>query len=150
MIQNNLHSADGEYIFTVSELNTQVRELLERHFGTVLVRGEISNLSIPASGHAYFTLKDPRGAIRCAFFKGRQQGLKFNLADGDHVMIHATLSVYAERGDYQLIVEQLEREGDGELRRQFEQLKQELAAAGLFAPEHKRPLPKLPQRIGVS
>jgi len=147
---HNRYSADGEYIFTVSEINGQVRDLLERHFGQVMIRGELSNLSTPASGHCYFTLKDHRGAIRCAFFRGQQhRGLAFNPADGDHVVVYATLSVYAERGDYQLIVSRMEREGDGELQRQFELLKKQLSEAGLFDSAHKKPLPVLPKRIGI-
>jgi exodeoxyribonuclease VII large subunit len=142
-------SEDGEYIFQVYELNENVRDLLQQHYGQIMVRGEISNLSKPASGHLYFTLKDHRGAIRCAFFRGKQTRLSFQPEDGDHVVATANLSVYVERGDYQLVVESLRHEGDGDLQHQFLLLKKKLEDAGYFASEHKLPLPTHPKRIGI-
>ena len=134
---------------SVSELNRTVRTLLERGVGRVWVEGEMSNLSRPASGHVYFSLKDNSSQIRCAWFKQRQRGPSFNLKDGDQILAYGQVSIYEARGDYQLIVERLETAGEGQLRRQFEALKKKLAAEGLFDEKLKRPLPALPRRIGV-
>lgn len=134
---------------SVSELNRQVRTLLERGVGRVWVDGEISNLARPASGHLYFTLKDASAQVRCAWFRQRQRGPTLDMADGDRMLVYGRVSLYETRGDYQLIVEQMEAAGEGELRRRFELLKKQLAAAGLFNAEHKRELPALPRRIGV-
>ncbi|MEX0709192.1 MAG: exodeoxyribonuclease VII large subunit [Woeseia sp.] len=134
---------------TVSELNRQARQLLERGFATVQVEGELSNLARPASGHLYFTLKDSSAQIRCAYFRQRQRGPTIRLADGDQVLATGRVSIYEARGDYQLIVEQLEPAGEGELRRRFEALKKKLAAEGLFDEAIKQPLPALPRCIGV-
>lgn len=136
-------------VWTVSELNREVRDLLERGFGTVWIEAEVSNLAWPASGHLYFSLKDPSAQLRCAFFRQRQRGSVRELANGDQVLVRGRLSLYEPRGDYQLIVEHLEPAGEGALRKQFELLKRKLAAEGLFAPERKQPIPTLPRRIGV-
>jgi exodeoxyribonuclease VII large subunit len=113
------------------------------------IEGEISNLSRPASGHLYFSLKDPFAQVRCAMFRMRGMHLAFRPADGMQVVVRARLSLYEPRGDYQLIVEHMEEAGDGALRRAFEQLKQRLLAEGLFESERKRALPALPRCIGV-
>ena len=134
---------------TVSELNRQARQLLERGFATVQVEGELSNLARPASGHLYFTLKDSSAQIRCAYFRQRQRGPTIRLADGDQVLATGRVSIYEARGDYQLIVEQLEPAGEGELRRRVEALKKKLAAEGLFDEASKQSLPALPRCIGV-
>lgn len=134
---------------SVSELNREARRLLEAGLPPVWVEGEISNLARPASGHLYFSLKDAGAQIRCAFFRGRQRGLGFRPDNGQQVVAHGRVSLYEPRGDYQLIVEQLEAAGEGELRRRFEALKRRLAAEGLFDEALKRPLPKFPRRIGV-
>ncbi len=136
-------------IFTVSRLNREVRELLEGSFPLIWVEGEVSNFARPASGHWYFTLKDESAQVRCAMFRNRNYLLGFTPENGTQVLVRARLSLYEARGDYQLIVEHLEEAGDGALRRAFEALKQRLAAEGLFAEEKKRPLPRLPRRIGV-
>lgn len=136
-------------VWTVSELNREVRDLLERGFGTVWIEAEVSNLARPASGHLYFSLKDPSAQLRCAFFRQRQRGSVRDLTNGDQVLVRGRLSLYEPRGDYQLIVEHLEPAGEGALRKQFELLKRKLAAEGLFAPERKQQIPTLPQRIGV-
>lgn len=117
---------------SVSELNRQVRTLLEQGLARLWVEGEISNLARPASGHVYFSLKDDSAQIRCAFFRQRQRGPTINLKDGDQVLAFGRVSIYEARGDYQLIVEQVEAAGEGELRRRFEALKKKLAAEGLF------------------
>ncbi len=134
---------------TVSELNRRARALLEKGLARLWVEGEISNLARPASGHVYFSLKDDSAQIRCAYFRQRQRGPTINLKDGDQVLAFGRVSIYEARGDYQLIVEQVEPAGEGELRRRFEALKKKLAAEGLFDEELKQPLPELPRRIGI-
>jgi exodeoxyribonuclease VII large subunit len=134
---------------SVSELNRIARSLLEQGIARLWVEGEISNLARPASGHVYFSLKDDSAQIRCAFFRQRQRGPTIRLKDGDQVLAFGRVSIYEARGDYQLIVEQVEAAGEGELRRQFEALKKKLAAEGLFAEELKQSVPELPRRVGV-
>ena len=134
---------------TVSQLNRQVKSLLEKGLGRLWVEGEISNIARPASGHLYFSLKDASAQIRCAFFRQRQRGPTIGLKNGDQVLAFGRVSLYEPRGDYQLIVEQVEPAGEGALKRQFEVLKKKLAAEGLFDEDRKQPLPELPERIGV-
>ncbi len=136
-------------ILSVSALNSRVRQNLEREFPTIRVEGEISNLARPASGHLYLTLKDAGAQVRCAMFRNRNRLLGFAPENGQQVLVRGRLSLYEPRGDYQLILEHMEEAGDGALRRAYEQLRQRLAAEGLFAEEHKIPLPALPKRIGV-
>jgi len=132
-----------------SQLNALARELLEGAFGLVWVEGEISNLSRPASGHLYFSLKDARAQVRCALFRQRALLLRFRPGDGQKVLARARLSLYEPRGDYQLIVEHLEPAGEGALRQAFEALKAKLEAEGLFAAERKRSLPQFPRRLAL-
>jgi exodeoxyribonuclease VII large subunit len=134
---------------SVSELNRQVKALLEQGLAKLWVEGEISNLARPASGHLYFSLKDESSQIRCAYFRQRQRGPTANLENGDQVLAYGRVSIYEARGEYQLIVEQLEDAGEGELRRRFEALKKKLSAEGLFDADAKQDLPELPERIGV-
>ncbi len=134
---------------SVSELNRQARVILERGITKVWVEGEISNLARPASGHLYFSLKDESAQLRCAWFRQRQRGPAINLQNGDQILVFGKVSIYEARGEYQMIVEQLEAAGEGELRRRFEELKKKLAAEGLFDEERKQALPALPTRIGV-
>lgn len=134
---------------SVSELNSQARKLLEAGLARLWVEGEISNLARPASGHLYFSLKDESAQLRCAWFRQRQRGPTIGLKNGDQVLAFGKVSIYEARGEYQLIVEQLEGAGEGELRRRFEVLKKKLAAEGLFDQERKQPLPAMPRRIGV-
>lgn len=139
----------GREVFTVSQLNSEVRALLESQFPLIWVEGEISNLARPASGHLYFSLKDDAAQVRCAMFKMRNRLLDFQPENGQQVLIRTRVSLYPARGDFQLIAEHMEVAGDGALRRQFEMLKHRLSEEGLFDPEHKRPLPALPTRLGV-
>ncbi len=132
-----------------SQLNALARDLLEGSFAQVWVEGEISNFSRPASGHAYFTLKDERAQVRCALFKPKAQALRFLPRDGLQVLARGRLTLYEARGDYQLVLEHMEEAGEGALRRAFEQLKARLAAEGLFDATRKRPLPAFPRRLGV-
>jgi exodeoxyribonuclease VII large subunit len=137
-------------ILSVSQLNRQVKSYLENEIGIIHVEGEVSNLSKPASGHYYFTLKDNSAQIKCVFFKNRHvRPLSSKLCDGQKIVISGRLSLYEARGDYQLIVEQLTEAGLGELYQRFEELKNRLAAEGLFHPSRKRSLPALPESIGI-
>jgi exodeoxyribonuclease VII large subunit len=134
---------------TVSELTAKIRDLLTKNFTDIAVQGEISNCREAQSGHIYFTLKDDRAQIRCVFFKQQQRGIKFRPEDGLQVTVLGSISVYEQRGEYQIYVESIEPIGLGALQLAFEQLKKRLEAEGLFAAERKKPLPLLPGRIGV-
>lgn len=136
-------------VYTVSELNRESKRLLNEHFMSVLVEGEISNLSAPSSGHLYFTLKDALAQIRCAMFRNQQRRLGFKPDNGLHVIARAQVTLYEPRGDYQLVVDSLELAGDGALRQAFEALKLKLTKQGLFDTSHKKPIPSLPACIGV-
>jgi exodeoxyribonuclease VII large subunit len=136
-------------IFTVTQLNQTVRDLLEDTFTHIWVEGEISNFAAPHSGHWYFSLKDASAQVRCAMFKGSQRKLGFTPKDGMQILIRAKVSLYPARGDYQLIADFMEERGEGKLRRAYEALKKKLEAAGLFAEEHKQALPAFPASIGV-
>ncbi|MGZ5027043.1 MAG: exodeoxyribonuclease VII large subunit [Methylobacter sp.] len=136
-------------IITVSQLNRETSRLLAENFLTVLVEGELSNLSAPASGHLYFSLKDANAQVRCAMFRTQQRRLAFKPENGKQVVVKAQVSLYEPRGDYQLIVEHIEEAGDGALRRAFDTLKMKLSEQGLFDTAHKQVLPTLPKVIGV-
>ena len=136
-------------IYSVSELNRETALLLDSHFLSIYVEGEVSNLSIPASGHCYFTLKDATAQVRCAMFKGSQRKQSCKPENGRQVVVKAQVSLYEPRGDYQLIVEFMEEAGVGALRRAFDKLKLKLAEQGLFSTANKKPLPTLPKTIGV-
>ncbi len=136
-------------IYSVSRLNHEVRDLLERKFVQFWIEGEISNWALPSSGHAYFSLKDANAQIRCAMFRAQRTRLKFTPKDGLHVLLSARVSLYEPRGDFQLIVEHMDIAGEGALRLAFEQLKQKLAHEGLFDSVHKKPLPRFPRCIGI-
>jgi exodeoxyribonuclease VII large subunit len=136
-------------ILTVSQLTSQIRSLLERSFDHVWVEGEISNLRFPGSGHLYFTLKDEKAQIRGVMFRLQNRLLKFEPKDGLQVIGYGRVTVYEPRGDYQIILDYLEPKGLGALQLAFEQLKEKLAAEGLFDPVRKRPIPQLPQKIGI-
>ncbi|MBM4207884.1 MAG: exodeoxyribonuclease VII large subunit [Gammaproteobacteria bacterium] len=138
----------SQKVYSVSELNRETGLILNEHFLSILVEGEISNLSIPASGHCYFTLKDAYAQVRCAMFRS-QQRRQFKPENGKHVIVKAQVSLYEPRGDYQLIVEYMEEAGQGALQRAFDALVQKLSMEGLFAQEKKKPLPILPKAIGV-
>ncbi|TKI06728.1 exodeoxyribonuclease VII large subunit [Martelella alba] len=144
-----MSDAAAPLIFTVSRLNQQVRELLENEMGRLWLTGEISNFSQPASGHWYFTLKDDRAQVRCAMFRNSNRRVAFAPRNGQQVLVHASLTLYEPRGDYQLIAESMQQAGAGLLQQQFEQLKQRLAAEGLFDQDHKRPLPSPARKVGV-
>jgi exodeoxyribonuclease VII large subunit len=136
-------------VLTVSALNREARLLMESGLRVVWVTGEISNFSQPASGHMYWSLKDTRAQVRCAMFRPTNRSLSFTPADGQQVLVRARATVYEQRGEYQLVVEEMEPAGEGLLRARFEALKKKLAAEGLFDAVRKVPLPAVPARIGV-
>ncbi|EGQ7795304.1 exodeoxyribonuclease VII large subunit [Vibrio parahaemolyticus] len=142
-------SKTNQNIFTVSRLNAEVRLLLENEMGIVWLVGEISNFSAPVSGHWYLTLKDSRAQVKCAMFRGNNRRVTFKPANGNQVLVKARLSLYEPRGDYQLIIESMQPEGDGRLQQEFEELKMKLAAEGLFAQTNKLPLPEHPKCVGI-
>jgi exodeoxyribonuclease VII large subunit len=135
--------------YTVSRLNREARALLEGSFPPIWVEGEVSNLARPSSGHVYFVLKDAAAQVRCALFRAQLRLAAVPPRDGMHVIVRARVTLYEGRGEYQLIVEHLEEAGEGALRRAFEALKMRLAQEGLFDTARKRPLPRLPKRIGL-
>lgn len=136
-------------VFTVEQINKLARQLVESRFAQVWVEGEVSNLSAPGSGHLYFTLKDPSAQIRCAYFRNRRALLDFTPTAGMQVTLRARLTVYEPRGDLQLVVQHMEPAGEGALRAKFDKLRQALQAEGLFDPDRKQSLPRIPRRIGV-
>jgi len=146
MLMNRENTAS---IYTVSQFNQAIRAFLEEHIAPIWISGEISNFACPSSGHWYFTLKDATASVHCAFFKPRARGIKFLPENGMHVLLHARASLYEARGEYQLIVDDMEPVGDGLLQKQFEQLKEKLYREGLFDEAHKKPLPLFPNTLGV-
>jgi exodeoxyribonuclease VII large subunit len=143
------HASEGGRILTVSELTAALRDLVESAFPQVWVEGEISNARVWNTGHLYFTLKDSTAQLRGVMFRSTLRYLRFKPEDGLHVVARGRLSVYDPKGEYQLVCEHLEPKGLGSLQLAFEQLKQKLAAEGLFDAARKRPLPALPRRIGL-
>ncbi|HSQ77585.1 MAG TPA: exodeoxyribonuclease VII large subunit [Nitrospirota bacterium] len=137
------------HILTVTQLTYQIKSLIEGNFPDVWVEGEISNLTVPQSGHAYFTLKDEQSQVRAVLFRSSQRFLKFTLQHGIQVICRGRVSVYEPRGEYQFIVDYIEPKGVGALQLAFEQLKAKLEKEGLFDLDRKKPLPLLPQRIGL-
>ena len=138
-----------KHVYTVSELTKYIRMIVEESFPGIWVEGEISNFILHSSGHMYFSLRDKDATLKCAFFKYANQKLKFKPKDGMKVICHGSVSVYEARGDYQLIVEDVEPKGIGALQLQFQQLKEKLQKEGLFDEKYKIPIPFLPTRIGV-
>ncbi|WGL94372.1 exodeoxyribonuclease VII large subunit [Arsenophonus nasoniae] len=142
-------TSENSVIYSVSQLNQSVRQLLELQLGRVWLNAEISNFSQPASGHWYFTLKDEKAQLRAAMFRGQNIRLNFRPQNGQQVLVRATVTLYEPRGEYQLIIENMQPAGDGLLQRQFEILKQKLSAEGLFAQHYKQALPMPAKRLGV-
>ena len=138
-----------EAAISVSQLNRKARTLLEQGIARLWVEGEISNLSRPGSGHIYFSLKDETAQVSAAWFRQRQRGPAIGFKNGDKVLAYGRVSIYEARGNYQLIVEQLEPAGEGVLKQRYEALKKKLLAEGLFEEDRKQALPTLPERIGV-
>ena len=136
-------------VLTVTELTRSIRNTLEVKFGAVWVQGEISNYKLHPSGHQYFTLKDQRAQIACVIWRDAMVPPRQPLVDGTQVQVFGTVTVFEARGQYQLNVQILQPRGLGLLQAKFEALKRKLEAEGLFGPERKRPLPRLPRRIGI-
>jgi len=139
----------GKKIYSVSELTREIKVLLEGRFPGVWVEGEISNIRKPGSGHIYFTLKDEGSQLQAVLYRSQLARNRFDLKDGLQVIAFGDVSVYAKGGRYQLTVAEIEPRGLGALQLAFEQLKQRLAQEGFFAPERKKPIPLLPERIGI-
>jgi len=140
---------NNRQIFTVSELNRTVRQLLENSLPMLWVEGEISNFARPGSGHWYLTLKDEKAQVRCAMFKNSNMRVNFKPANGTSVLVRCRAGVYEGRGEYQLVVEHMEEAGFGALQRQFDQLKASLASEGLFDSAHKKSMPQAVNHVGV-
>lgn len=136
-------------ILSVSRLTSLIQGLLEDNFEQIWVEGEVSNLSQPASGHLYFTLKDSSAMVRCVVFRTSAKLLRFKLEDGQSLLVRGRLSLYAQRGEYQIVGEYLEPKGAGALQLAFMQMKDRLSREGLFDQERKLPLPKMPHRVAL-
>jgi exodeoxyribonuclease VII large subunit len=139
----------SEAAITVSQLNRKAKNLLEQGIARLWVEGEISNLSRPASGHIYLSLKDENAQVSAAWFRQRQRRPAIGFKNGDKVLAYGRVSIYEARGNYQLIIEQMEPAGEGVLKQRFDALKKKLLAEGLFDEDRKQELPSLPSRIGV-
>jgi len=150
-MQPTFFSAQSTQQWTVSRLTFYIRKLLEENetLQDVWVQGEISNLSRPASGHIYFTLKDSSAALKCVMWKTSAARLSIPLQDGKAVEVHGKIGVYEVSGQYQLYADQIRPVGEGALYQEFMRLKAMLEAEGLFSPERKLPIPMFPQKIGI-
>ncbi len=139
----------GRDIYSVARLVSEARAVLDQSFPSIWVRGEISNLALPASGHAYFSLKDEAAQVRCAMFRSKRLLLGFRPENGQQVLVRARVGLYEPRGEFQLVVDYMEPGGEGALRLELERLKRRLAAEGLFDESAKRPLPAFPRQVGL-
>lgn len=142
-------SIDSETVWSVSELNREVKACLEANFGAIWVRGEVSNLRVQPSGHSYFTLKDDGSQIRAVLFRGDAIRMETLPKEGEQFAVYGDLSVYEPRGEYQIRVRHLLAIGEGRLNREFERLKKKLNEEGLFDPDRKQPIPELPRRVAI-
>lgn len=138
-----------QHILQVSELTKKVRFILESELNTVWLTGEISNYIAASSGHWYLSLKDSKSQVRCAMFKGNNRRVRLQPRNGQQVLVRAKVSLYEPRGDFQLIIEQMEDAGEGLLRQQYEQLKNKLNALGVFSQTHKQTIPEHIQTVGI-
>lgn len=148
-MQEALFPQGSDHVYTVTELNREIKSLLEDNFSSIWLTGEISNFHSHSSGHFYFTLKDQNSQISAVMFRGFNRLLKFQLENGMEVIAHGHVSLYEPRGNYQIILEQIEPKGLGALQLAYEQLKNKLAEEGLFDEELKKPLPFLPKTVGI-
>ena len=149
IFKEEMNEQKEKHVYTVSELTKYIRVILEDSFPGIWIEGEISNFVLHSSGHMYFSMRDANAVLKCAMFKRSNEKLKFKLKDGMKVICFGSISVYDARGDYQLIVEEIEPKGIGALQLQFQQLKERLYKEGLFNEDHKVPIPFLPTRIGI-
>ena len=136
-------------IYSVSEITRNIRIILEEAFGTAWIEGEVANYTLHSSGHMYFSIRDEKATLQCAMFKRANAKIGFNLKSGMKVICFGKISVYEARGNYQLIVENIEPKGVGALQIRFDELKNKLREEGLFDESHKVPIPHLPTRIGI-
>ena len=134
---------------TVSQLNEQIKSLLESTFIQIRVEGEISQVTYHTSGHIYFTIKDEKSSLSCVMFRSNVRNLRFRLEAGQHVVLSGAITVYVPRGNYQMLVQTAEPYGVGSLSVAFEQLKKQLQAEGLFSPDRKKPIPKRVRHIAI-
>ncbi len=148
-MSSDLFLKKKQHVFGISELNNAIKQLLEVNIPVLWVAGEISNLVKAASGHCYFSLKDDLAQVRCVMFRHKSQFLEQPLSNGQHVEVLASATLYEQRGDFQLTVEQVRPAGLGVLYEKFERLKQLLASQGLFAPARKRVVPSFPRCVGI-
>jgi len=139
----------SDRVYSVAALIAEVNTLLEQGFSGVRVEGEVTNASSSGRGHIYFSLKDDSAAIDCVMWSSRARRLKFEVEDGLAVLAFGSLTIYPQRGRFQMVVDKIEPQGVGALQLAFEQLKKKLEAEGLFAAERKQPLPALPNRVGI-
>ena len=147
MIRNNM--MPQQHILQISELTKKVRFMLESELNTVWLTGEISNFVAASSGHWYLSLKDSKSQVRCAMFKGNNRRIRLKVANGQQVLVRAKVSLYEPRGDFQLIIEQMEDAGEGLLRQQYEQLKNKLNTLGMFAQQNKQAVPTHIKNVGI-
>lgn len=149
LTQEVFHKRNTETFFTVSEITRQIRTSLEYNFSNVSILGEISNVRRPSSGHIYLTLKDKNSQLQAVVFRNVANKIKFELKDGMEVITFGSITVYEPRGQYQLIINKVEPKGVGALQLAFQQLKEKLEKEGLFDQTHKKPIPFIPQKIGI-
>ncbi|MEK6766748.1 MAG: exodeoxyribonuclease VII large subunit [Planctomycetota bacterium] len=147
--QEVFHKRNTETFFTVSEITRQIRTSLEYNFSNISILGEISNVRKPSSGHIYLTLKDKNSQLQAVVFRNVANKIKFELKDGMEVITFGSVTVYEPRGQYQLIINKVEPKGVGALQLAFQQLKEKLEKEGLFDQTHKKPIPFIPQKIGI-
>lgn len=140
---------DPADILSVTQLTREIREVLEGHIGSVWVEGEISNHRLQTSGHQYFTLKDAGSQLSCVFFRGAAARSHTTIQDGALMQVHGEISVYEPRGQYQMIVRQVQAKGKGSLQEQFEALKRKLHSEGLFDEDRKQPIPRIPRVVAL-
>lgn len=148
-IEELLAKVGSVRIYSVTEINNRVKDVIGENFSSIWVAGEVSNLRVPSSGHMYFTLKDDRCQISAIIWRSQAARLRFDIRDGLSLVIQGELDVYPPQGRYQIICRQVYPKGVGALDLAFRKLKEKLAKEGLFDPERKRPLPYLPRRIGI-
>ncbi|MEW6062668.1 MAG: exodeoxyribonuclease VII large subunit, partial [Bacteroidota bacterium] len=144
-----LNAPNENPIYSVTEITRQIKGVLERGFPNIMVMGEISNLKLHSSGHMYFTLKDDNAQISAVMWRNRVNQLLFKPVDGMKIIARGNITVYEPRGNYQLDCFHIQPIGLGELQQAFERLKKKLFEEGLFADDHKVPLPEYPMRIGI-
>ena len=134
---------------SVTQLNNQIKSILESHFEIVLVEGEVSKATYHSSGHLYFTIKDENSSINCAMWRSNLKNLKFKIKPGEKVLVYGAINLYVPRGEYKLIAQSIEPSGIGALQLAYEQLKEELSKLGYFDEDKKKPLPKFPKKIAI-